>query len=231
MKVENGKTFVRQGMRDWQEKPDFSADGIAPQGDFMAFLAAVRDVKANAPEQRAGIHFTRYSFTINGPAFAIYIRDRMEELLRAKGELPSAMQLDIPTYYRDMTGDGELWIGENGLPLRQLLTLQFPEQKDQQVHAQITVNFSNFGKAGSGISQWLQSHFGVTLPAVGHQILATQAQNFVLFLTLLTLAAGLCSWCAIARRAQRLYNSVVVAIIASIVLGPVLTTRSNVRSL
>ena len=44
-----------------------------------------------------------------------------------------------------MTGTGELWVGANGLPLRQTFALEFPPDKDNYVSsAEITVDFSGF---------------------------------------------------------------------------------------
>lgn len=151
VRVENGRTFVRQGLGEWQESDNF-ADALAPQGDFLAYLTAMRDVTPNPPETRAGITFTRYSFQIDGPAFALYVRDQMEEAMRLKGELPPGVRLDVPSHYRDMTGEGELWVGTDGLPLRQLLTLRFPENNGESVHAQIKVDFSQFGQPTAGLA-------------------------------------------------------------------------------
>ena len=53
VRIENGKTFVRQGDGEWKAA-ESATDGIAPQGDVMAYLAAVKDVAAGAPETRAG---------------------------------------------------------------------------------------------------------------------------------------------------------------------------------
>ncbi len=61
VRVADGKSYTRQGTGDWQESSSFS-DSIAPEGDFMAYLAAARDITPHAPETRAGITFTRYSF-------------------------------------------------------------------------------------------------------------------------------------------------------------------------
>ena len=108
----------------------------------MAYLVAMRNVQAHPAESRNGIHFTRYSFAIDGPTLALHLHQQMEAAMRAKGELPPGVTLEIPRYYQQMTGEGELWIDENGMPLRQVMTLQFPEQKDEQVNAQIVVDFS-----------------------------------------------------------------------------------------
>lgn len=36
------------------------------------------------------------------------------------------VQLELSPYNAAMTGDGELWVGEDGLPLRQILRWRFP---------------------------------------------------------------------------------------------------------
>ncbi|MFN8445073.1 MAG: LamG-like jellyroll fold domain-containing protein, partial [Caldilineaceae bacterium] len=232
VKVDNGKTLVRKGEGNWQEEPGFSADSLAPSGDFMNFLAATRDTKANAPETKGGVHFTRYTFTIDGPAFAFYMRDRMEEALRARGELAPGMHLDVPSYYREMKGTGELWISSSGLPVRQILTLQFPDQKEQQVHAQITVNFSNFGReAGtlvqlsSPFNQWLHATLGWQLPS-GNVLIQWVAPWALVAVALVMLALLL-----IYQRRRAVYTSVTISIVASILVGPLLTTLSSVQAL
>src|SRR5262245_12812790 len=144
IKVEQGKTYVRRGTGDWQAT-DGLADSLAPQGDFMAYLSAVRGIQAHPPETHAGIVVTRYSFTIDGPAFAGFVRDQLQQAMRARGELQPGATIDVPRYYRDMTGDGELWVAENGLPVRQVLNLAFPEQRDESLNAQIVVDFSQLG--------------------------------------------------------------------------------------
>jgi len=162
VKVEEGKAYLRQGATgEWKENKDFSLDGLAPNGDFMAFLHAMRDVQAHPPETKAGISFTRYSFQIDGPVFATFMRDQMEAAMRAKGELVPGTHLDIPERYTKMTGDGEMWLHtggpSDGLPLRQIINLNFPDQNDSSMHAQIKVNFLEFGKPPtSGLMRALQ---------------------------------------------------------------------------
>jgi hypothetical protein len=206
VRVENGKTWVRQGVGEWKEAESL-IDGLAPQGDFMAYLAAVRDVSAHAPETRSGIAFTRYSFRIDGPAWAAYMRDQLEAAMRQKGELPSGMQLDVPSYYRDMKGTGELWVGRDGLPLRQVLDLSFPEQHDEHVDAHITVDFSQFGQVGGAVG---------VLDAL-QQYMPPPASLLSFFLAL-ALAGALVRF----YRSRRLYSAVVVVVIASMVVGPLL---------
>ncbi len=118
----------------------------APQGDFLAYLAAMKDVTELGTESSHGLTYTRYGFTIDGPAFAQYSRDQMQEAMHANGDLPLNMQLDVSSYQAQMTGDGELWVTPDGLPLRQILRLNFPPQQGKQISAQITANFYDYGR-------------------------------------------------------------------------------------
>ncbi|MEZ4673457.1 MAG: hypothetical protein R2932_04345 [Caldilineaceae bacterium] len=61
IRIEQGQTYSRRGVGEWQKSDDLFG-GIAPQGDFMAYLAAVRAVEAHEPETIGGLNFTRYSF-------------------------------------------------------------------------------------------------------------------------------------------------------------------------
>ncbi len=218
VKVENGRTFARRGAGEWQVA-DGAVDGLAPQGDFLAYLQAVRAVQAHAPEERAGIPFTRYSFTIDGPTFAAYVRDQMEATLRAKGELPTGVYLNVPAYYQAMTGDGELWVGADGLPLRQILNLNFPEQREQTTHAQIVVNFSRFGAPHLSPMAYLRSGDLSGLLAT----LPGRLPDLTPLALLLPMLVGVVLLFRY-RRSRTVYAGLVTAIILSLVVGPLLTT-------
>lgn len=217
-KSENGKPFTRRGSGEWQAADGF-ADTLAPQGDFLAYLHAMRDVQAHPPEERAGIALTRYSFTLDGPSFAAYMRDQMVAALQARGELPAGANLGASDYYQQMTGDGELWVGANGLPLRQLLNLNFPAQGDQSTHAQIVVDFARFGTpqltpiayVRSGDLSGLLATFPSALPALTP-------------LALLFAFIGFACVVVYYRRSRLVYTGLVTALILSMVVGPVLST-------
>jgi hypothetical protein len=223
IRSKGGKTFTRHAGGEWQATDDFTGS-LAPQGDFLSYLAAIKAVQAQPGERRGGIDFTRYTFTIDSPRFARYMHTQMEAALRAKGELPPGMQLDVPAYFRDMVGSGELWVGNDGLPLRQILTLQFPAQDDEQVQSQIVVNFSQFGVAqsltsaqGAGSSQWVS--------AAALSALTANALPYALIFALFACAILLIYF----RRAHRLQMAVVILVIFAQVVGPLLSTYTNVR--
>jgi hypothetical protein len=223
LRTENGKTFTRRGNEAWQESDNF-VDGFAPQGDFLGYLAAIRDVTAGATETRSGVTFTPYRFTIDGPAFAAYMHEQMIAALRAKGELPPGVQLEAPAYYRDMLGSGELWVGENGLPVRQILDLRFPEQNAERVEAAITVNFSNYGAEQTGLLTLLRTGQwqGAWL------VLPSRLPDLTGLWLGLTLSVAACLVVRY-RRTRAVQTAIVTAVIVSQVIGPLLSATSQTR--
>jgi Ca2+-binding RTX toxin-like protein len=207
-RVVDGKAQLRQGDGPWTDAPGLT-DAAAPQGDFMAYLAAVRDIQAHAPETRAGVALTRYGFRVDGPTFAAYMRDQIEAAMRAQGQLPAGAQIDLPAYYTKMSGDGELWVGADGLPLRQILSLSFPEQSGQTLAAKITVDFSGYPPAAAGLALAnLRDDLSNRLP---------QLSALALWLAFaIMLVRG---W-----RSPRLRRALSWALLAVLVAGPLLTT-------
>lgn len=223
IRSEGGKTYARRGDADWEVIDDVTGS-IAPQGDFMNYLAALKNIEAQPTETRGGVNFTRYTFEIDSPRFAVYMHRQMEATLRARGELPATLELEVPAYFREMVGSGELWVGEDGLPLRQILTLQFPPQKDDQVHSQIVVDYSNYGAlapvaatTASSLQSWLGAAYA---PLVDNGLIPAAR-----VLPLLALALLLIYY----RRTRLLYITVTILVIFSQVAGPLLTTFTNIK--
>ena len=229
VRVADGKTFTKRNAGEWQEGDDFTTT-IAPAGDFMNFLAAAEDVTDLGQETLAGVTFTRYAFRIDGPTFARLIRDQTQEAMRQTGELPPGVNFDISAYYADMTGRGELWVDVEGLPLRQMLELRFPEENSQSMSANIKVDYSGFGStstlavgAGAGTLDKL------TLGTLSLDTLSTSVARQLpaiasLLATLLTIV--LCAMVIYFRRAKLLMRALSVAFIAMLLVTPIL---SNLR--
>jgi len=206
VRVANGKTQLRQGAGAWRDAPGIT-DAAAPQGDFMAYLAAVRDIQAHAPETRAGIAFTRYSFRVDGPAFASYMRDQIEAAMRAQGQLPAGARLEVPSSYAHMTGSGELWVGGDGLPLRQMLNLSFPAQNGETLAAKITVDFSSYAPAPTGLA-----------------LLSGDPTAWLPNLSALALWLAFAIMLVRGWRARRLFRALSWALLAALVIGPLLSS-------
>jgi hypothetical protein len=150
--MENGQVLARRGDQDWQTVDDFTS-AYALDGDFMGFLAGTKNIVKIGDETRNQVSFTRYTFELDGPGYAAVLRDQLEAQLVHDGKMPAWMSLDLPAQYRDMTGDGELWVRADGLPLRQIITMHFPPnpKEDFRTDAAITVDFSGFPAQINGL--------------------------------------------------------------------------------
>jgi len=202
VRVEGDRALVRRGAGSWEEIDDFTGL-FAPGSDFMAYLAATRDVVERGRETRAGVTFTRYTFEIDGRRFAAHMRDQMQRHLLEEGELPPGVSLELPRAYLGMSGEGELWVGEDGLPLRQILHLDFPDMDEERLQADVTVTFSGFGDGAARTDRTSGSH----------RRWLQQAMLFVAALTLVGVAV-------VYRRSRRLYASLVAVLIFSMVVTP-----------
>jgi hypothetical protein len=167
MRIEGNRAWARQGGGSWQEVEDFSG-GFAPGGDFLSYLVGVKNVERGAwsvergawsversDDPRFTLHATRFTFDLDGPVFANYMRDQLESYLRDKGELPLNLRLDSSRTYQQMTGQGEILLDERGLPLRLTIHLVYPPDKhNERVEADITTDFGfDIGDLGLGIGQ------------------------------------------------------------------------------
>ncbi|MCB0003767.1 MAG: thrombospondin type 3 repeat-containing protein, partial [Anaerolineae bacterium] len=226
IKVEGEKAFTRQGESDWQETENFTG-GFAPGGDFLTFLEAATNIELADAAAGDGSGLTRYTFDIDGPSYARYLRDSMQQEMAAKGVLPRGANLDLPAQYVNMSGDGELWLAASGLPVRQLIQLDLPAagDADYRTKAEIAVNFS-YGDAGALLAA-SSSPLDITILqpgalrglAAGVVASLPQAAGQV-FLLLAVLALALLL--AVKSRSRRLYTAISLAVILMTVATPVL---------
>jgi hypothetical protein len=233
VQVADGKTRVRQSGGEWKEEGDLLG-GLAPNGDFLSFLAGLREVQELGTETRAGISFTRYGFSVDGPALADYLRQETEAQMRATGQLPAGVHLQTPTVFAGLAGTGELWVDGRGLPLRLSMDLTFPPQRGEVVSGQIVTTFSNFARMGVaaqlGATGWSGTQREITtilsdwqvallapLPEWRDRLLAMAPS-----LLLLVGGLGFCLLLVIGRRSRPLYVALVSAILVSTVVGPLL---------
>ncbi|MEZ4679185.1 MAG: LamG-like jellyroll fold domain-containing protein [Caldilineaceae bacterium] len=230
MRVTEGQAFARHGDDAWQ--PLDNADSLfAPNNDPLAFLAAIKDVRAvpeaggpgveNAADPSATIR--TFSFAVDGPAFADHLRTQMEQTLRARGELPPGVRLESDAGYRKLAGTGTLWIDGDGLPLRLYLTLALPpEANGDQVTAVIRTDFSGFDLAQltpltTTLAQW---SYAVGLPQtigdwqrVGGGLLVGGVALVLLWLMMAF------------RRSQHAYRTVAAAVLLGQLVTPILQAQ------
>ncbi|MCP5088591.1 MAG: hypothetical protein GY952_17515, partial [Rhodobacteraceae bacterium] len=148
IRVEDGVTYGRLGQSEWQEI-DNVADSFAPGGDPLGFLAGAANIQDAGTEVRhigdLTLTLTRYTFDLDGNAFAAHMRQQMAEAMQKYGPLPQGMSLEMSAEYKNMSGQGELWLDEAGLPFLLTTDIQFPPQPNgDQVEATVSTSYSNF---------------------------------------------------------------------------------------
>ena len=136
VRIEGGQGYVRQPDGEWVKREDVS-NILLSNGDPLGFIRAIKNVKpvsvADAhPLSTVGYsaetqHFT---FDLDAEAFARYSKEQLEALLRARGELPVGVALQANDFHRQMAGSGEIWIAADGLPVRLVMEVAFPPERE-----------------------------------------------------------------------------------------------------
>ncbi|MFN2169047.1 MAG: hypothetical protein ACK2U9_22675, partial [Anaerolineae bacterium] len=233
-RIEGDRAYLRQGDGAWREVEDFSGS-FAPDNDLLAFLGGIKDVAgcdwqaADAqPASERPAQIACYGFDLDGPALASYLREQVERQLAERGELPLGVTLEDPATFRDMTGDGELWVDGRGLPLRLTMHLVFPEEDDgSRLEAEVQTDFSGFPQAAAALPDvtedpvaWAGEALGLDDPSLPDRAARTAGSGGVLVLALTTVG-----WLFTHRRSRRLCVAIVVAVILSMVVVPLIQSQ------
>lgn len=228
MRIEGDSAYGRVGAGEWEEVQDVS-EVFAPGGDPLGFLAGVQNVVLAGEEERdlgqgdLTLRYTRYTFEVDGEAFGNYMRERVAEQMRAKGELPAGVALETPQVYRDMAGTGDIWLNDKGLPARLTLNLEVPDYKSgSRTTATITNDYWGFDttritEATAPVWQNPTAWFTHTLPQSDLEWIRTTT-NVTLFIAfVVVLIVSLRVW-----RLKQFYAAVVGAVILSMLLSPLM---------
>ncbi|MCA9987060.1 MAG: thrombospondin type 3 repeat-containing protein, partial [Anaerolineales bacterium] len=159
VRAADGRVEARPGAGGAWQTIDSFGSLFAPAGDFMSFLVAATDIRV----QTAANGLLSYSFTIDGPRFAEFMRQQLQTQMIASGELLPGMTLQTPAIYAGMTGSGVLWLDAAGLPSRQEIHLTLPAEASRQADTRLTVDsvvtFTDYSFAPqrAGVGAWLRS--------------------------------------------------------------------------
>ncbi|HNT76588.1 MAG TPA: hypothetical protein PKH77_16370, partial [Anaerolineae bacterium] len=221
IRIADGKAYGRAiGEESWREVSDFT-DAFAPGEDPLGYLAGAENIREVGQETREGLTFTRYAFDLNGPRFAAYMRDQMEQELIAKGELPPGVQLSMADEYVAMSGEGELWLDSQDLPLRLTLHVTYPEEANgDRVSADIRTDFSGYPEAAAAnrAGAWLAGT--LHLPRTSGEWQQTAHRGGMALGVL-----GLVVLLITAANSRKLYIAVAVLVIVSTVVTPLLQSQ------
>ncbi len=225
LKTSAGRLLARRNSSDWQEVSNF-ADALMPQADFTTFLAGATDIKEDretgdvqtSPATGNAQLITRYTYRIDGPTFANYLRERTREQMVRRGELPPNAQLELPKSFSQLSGVGELWVRADGLPLRQVSHLRFPDEQGQTVVADLDVNFT-FATPKTPQEPTLAASLNTILHNPGHPLWQPLGWS-----VLVVMGGGLALFFIVRRRSTLVYKALAAAVIVSLVGGPLAQT-------
>ncbi|MFN8445016.1 MAG: LamG-like jellyroll fold domain-containing protein [Caldilineaceae bacterium] len=229
MKVEDGVAWGRGDNGIWQ-KVESNHDLFAPGGDPLGFLNAAinirqtSDVALPSPSLFTSpsphLSYARYTYDLDGPAFANYMRQTLTRDLARKGDLPPGITLDASPIYQAMRGSGEIWIdNDSGLPLRQIIDVQLPPTGNEQVSAHIVTDFHDWaGAPPVTLQAWLQWRVQQSLKVGNVQAVAS---TWLLVLS----GASFALLIILYARSRKLYTTFALALIAAMILMPLLNTQ------
>lgn len=220
VRIDGDRAYGRSGNGEWQEMDSFT-NAFAPGNDLLVYLAGAKNVQVQPVD--AGNFtptYTQYSFDLDGAALAKRVRDQLELYLSEKGELPAQLSLQTPNLFRDATGQGSLWISQDGLPLRLTLKILYPrEASGAQVEAELKTDFSNYAivTASAPFAPIDQLARSLGLPRT-----ASDWQHLGSASTALFMALGMVYALTTRSRSKKLQAALVLAIIFSMVVTPLL---------
>ncbi len=224
VKTENGRTYRRNAVGEWEEHHGLS-DLFAPGGDPLTFLQTADNVTALGMDTRqlGGLTFNYelIAFDLETTVYAQAMRQQLEAQMTQYGQLPAGMTLQTPDFYRQMTGQGQLWLDEDGLPRRLEMTLDMPPQANQgRVTAVIVTDLSGFDRARleqSAESIWQSP---ATWVQVREATIVEAAQSGAELAAWLLVGAGVCLIVLTNWRRRYFYTVVVAAIIFVMLFEP-----------
>ncbi|MCP4537165.1 MAG: LamG domain-containing protein, partial [Chloroflexi bacterium] len=259
LKVVDGVSFGRLNAQDEWTLVENQSDFFAPGGDPLGYLNAaeniqeagdrVQDAGSGAPDLDTALAnpysvlrgaYSVYTFDLNGPKYARFMRDQTEEYLSRTGELPSGMELGLNDAYLNMQGHGEIWVdAETNLPIRQIIRLEFPAEPGalNWVSADITTDFSGWEQ---GLTT--SNHGAVALARLRENPTAlftdpqslfpnssflapANVQQFAFNLGLRLLVLGLVALLITYRRSPQLYAAISLTVIFSMLVTPLMQSN------
>lgn len=155
--LDQGKVQGRAiGATEWEPIDSDMVAMFAPNSDPLGFLAAATAVSHKGtqtldlsfmPVNSVSAEYDIYAFEIDGLSYANQMRQTLEKQMQENGQLPLGARLDMPAEFRNVEGSGELWIDSDGLPLRVIMSVRFPDQPNgDRVVADIQTDFSQFDR-------------------------------------------------------------------------------------
>ena len=122
--------LLREGEKVLVENP---AGLTSPTGDYLSYLAAAENVRlCESDATPFATAVACYTYAINGPKYAEHVRQQMQaQLAKTPGAAALDVNVDVSPVIKQISGQGTVWLDDNGLPLRQKIDMHMPEADDR----------------------------------------------------------------------------------------------------
>lgn len=219
-RIDHDKAYTLNAVGDWQEVKDQDLTGVfAPGQDIMGYLAAAKNVQPATSEEHNGTSFMCYRFDIDGPALARSMKAKLQENLQRQNKLPPGATVDVTKLYAQWHGTGEVWVNDQGLPMRQIINIAFPHPYNQEtVEATMQTEFSQWQRQQQ--AQWLR----ILMPPLNH-IDRDDIQQGSLSFAFLALVVALMVAMVRHAHSRRLYMAIALSVIISMLATPLLQSH------
>lgn len=152
--VEGDKASGRViGSAEWEPLENYRSASISFGNNGSSYLASAKNVQSGGSRtmsvmQKDGstgnISVNRYRFDVDPDKYAQYMHDQLVQELQNSGKLPLGMDLAVSDQYREMVSNGEVWVNEDGLLVRMVVTMKMPpEENGDHVEATVTTDYFN----------------------------------------------------------------------------------------
>ncbi|MCB8990047.1 MAG: hypothetical protein H6665_05455 [Ardenticatenaceae bacterium] len=220
MRLHDGRVETRVGNEAWQPGSDLNV-GMAPGGDFLAFLDVATDIAA--ADNSANPDYTIYQFNVDGRAYAQRLTQLSQDYLVRTHQLPAGVALQAPQNMQAISGSGELWVDADGLPAREIVVLNIPAAAgaDYRTEATLDVQFSDY-QGATAVAFWRQP--GRALSRMFASLPLPTAAEAGLGLTMLLAVLGFTA--VILHPNRKTQRVVVVVIVAIMCLSPLMQVKA-----
>ncbi|MCA9926733.1 MAG: hypothetical protein KC421_30405, partial [Anaerolineales bacterium] len=162
-----------------------------------------------------------YTYDIDGQAYADHVQLQLEaQMAQTAGAAPLGIEVSAPALLRQISGEGKVWLDENGLPLRQKVDMHMPEADeyyDADVRMVIDYTFDETAVAAVQAAIAADASFLPTPAEIVESAAASlpSVLVFVLFLTIAVLLIAL-------RRRRWMYSFFAISITVIMLGTPIL---------
>ncbi len=228
LKMADGVVLERSADGEWL--PSANSAGVMTMGGSpFTFLDTAKNVRyaessALFPDQLIPdqANITRLAFDLDRAKFTQMLHEQMLDQLKAQGQYRAGVAYNIAEAYQQMDGQGELWIGADNFPVRQIIAAKLPQPDGNVIDVRITTDFNDWNESSTKIPFLSEMEF-LTLPDI--QVQAVSAN-----LAVILIGFGSATLLLLYGRSRRFYITLAAILTVSFVGSPLFQVVQAART-